>query len=145
MTRSGCGIFLRTPRPERAGFAAPDAPVLDFAHGCQKEDQKESDEVEEIRRQKDDAQEKTGEEEETFQEVGGEKACSKKSDSEKEDHREEEDQREGSGRSQEKDRTEKTRRGLCGILTRATAITFRRTIGRFAGLVPPRECGFPEC
>ena len=134
-----------SPTQECAGFAAPNTPVLDFAHGCQKEDQKESDEVEETRRQKDDAQEKTGEEEGTFQEAGGEKACSQKSDREKEDHGKEEDQREGSGRSQEKDHTEKTRRGLCSILTRAAALTFRRTIGRFAGFIPPRECGFREC
>ena len=90
--------------------------MLDCAHGYQKEDQKESDEVEETRRQKGDAQAKTGEEEETFSEVGGEKTCSKKSDSQKEDYRQEESWREDRGRGQEKDRAEKTRCGLCGIL-----------------------------
>lgn len=61
------------------GFAVARAPVLDCAHGSQKENQKNSEEVEASGRQESDAEEATAQaavEEEIFQKAGSEKARS---------------------------------------------------------------------
>ena len=65
------------------GFAGRMRPVLDCAHGYQKEEQEEVDEIEENRRKEDESGQKTRAEADSYQKIGAEGCCSKQSQTEK--------------------------------------------------------------